>query len=195
MRPALASWIAALVLTGPLAFTLAGSSAEAELQPPLQPTRDVDITYSIVRPDGSKIRERVRWSAGQQLERVDGSDRSSTIFNRGSGEIILLVPGSRTFRKLEGAARGPIEMEQGAALTRGADAKVAGLHCTDWSWTKDGEEHTVCATGDGVLLRLTIGAKTMVQAQSVTYRQQRADLFDVPKDYTPALAPEGSVGP
>lgn len=189
MRPVVLAWATAL------AFALGEPSSRAEQQPQLRPTRDVDITYSVVRPAGSTIRERVRWSASQQLERVDGPDRSSTIFNRSSGEIILLVPGSRTYRKLEGAAHGPIELDKGVVLTRRADSKVAGLLCTDWSWTDDGEEHTVCATSDGVLLRLTVGGHVAVLAQSVSYRQQKQDLFDVPKGYTPALAPEGGVGP
>lgn len=184
-------WLSA----APLALVLVGSSPNAEQRPQLRPTRDVDISYSITRPDGSKMRERVRWSAADQLERVDGSDRSSTIFNRKSGEITLLVPRSRTYRKLEGEPRGPIEPDTGAQLTRGGQSEVAGQHCVEWSWTDNGEKHTLCATTDGVLLRLIVDGKTVVQALSVTYRQQKADLFDVPKGYEPALAPEGSVGP
>lgn len=179
-----------------LALLLAGSTPEAEAQKPqLRPMRDVDIRYSIVRPRGSNIRERVRWSAAEQLERVDGPDRSTTIFDRKSGEITLLIASSRTYRKLEGAPRGPIEPEPGAELMRGPDSDVAGLRCTDWSWTENGERHAVCATLDGVLLRLTVGGKTVVQALSVNYYPQNADLFGVPAGYVPALAPEGSTVP
>jgi hypothetical protein len=177
-----------------IALLLAGS-VQAEERPQLRPTRDVDISYSIIQPNGSKIRERVRWSAGQQLERVDGPDRSISIFDRSSGEITLLVPGSRTYRKLEGTPRGPIEPGKDAVLTRGAESKVAGLRCTDWSWTDNGEKRTLCATPDGVLLRRINDGKVVAQAVSVTYRQQRADLFEIPKGYTPALAPEGGIEP
>jgi hypothetical protein len=174
---------------------LAGSPLEAQMQPQLLPTRDVDIAYTITRARGPAVRERVRWSAGEHLERVDGPDRSTTIFDRNSSEITLLIPGSRTYRKLEGARAGPIEPEQGAVLTRGGEAKVAGLPCSDWSWTENGEMHTVCATPDGVLLRLVVDGKTVVQALSVSYHQQSPDLFEVPSGYAPALAPEGAVGP
>jgi hypothetical protein len=49
----------------------------------------------------------------------------------------------------------------------------------------------VCLTPDGVLLRLIIDGQTIMQARAVSYGSQRADLFQVPPDYTPALAPEG----
>ncbi|HLN09050.1 MAG TPA: hypothetical protein VK281_08835 [Xanthobacteraceae bacterium] len=174
----------------------AASPLEAEMSPPLMPTHDVDITYSVTRERGPPIRERVRWLASRGLERVDGPDKSTTIFDRNKGEITLLTPESRTYRKLVSAAGGPIEAEQGGQLTRGGEAEVAGLRCTEWAWAADIDEtRAVCATPDGVLLRLTIGGKTMIQALSVRYGNQPPDLFDVPRGYTPALAPEGSPGP
>jgi hypothetical protein len=171
---------------------LAGGSSRAADAPQLSPTRDVDITYDVTRPQQPKIRQRVRWLAAEHLERVDGPDKATTIFDRATHEITLLVPASRTYRKLNGEARRPPAPEAGAALKRGDDAVVAGLHCTDWSWT--GEDlivHVVCLTADGVLLRLVIDGQTIMQARSVSYGPQRPELFQVPPDYAPALAPEG----
>jgi len=71
---------------------------------------------------------------------------------------------------------------------------VAGLNCVDWSWTVDTETHTACLTPDGVLLRLTVDGKTVMQAISVKYGRQSADLFQVPAGYQPAIAPEGGPG-
>ncbi|MGA2128122.1 MAG: hypothetical protein ABSG76_18460 [Xanthobacteraceae bacterium] len=68
---------------------------------------------------------------------------------------------------------------------------MAGLGCTDWSWTENGQTRTLCVTPDGVLLRSTVDGKTVVQALSVSYHQQSADLFEVPRGY----APEGGVEP
>jgi hypothetical protein len=67
------------------------------------------------------------------------------------------------------------------------------LHCTDWSWTEDVETHTVCATPDGVMLRLVVDGHTVIEARSVSYGRQAAKLFQVPPDYAPALAPEGGT--
>ncbi|HUZ33567.1 MAG TPA: hypothetical protein VMV19_15910 [Xanthobacteraceae bacterium] len=171
---------------------LTGWPSWADETPQLLPTRDVDITYDVTRPQQPKIRQRVRWLAAEHLERVDGPDKATTIFDRGTHEITLLVPASRTYRKLNGEARRPPAPEAGAALKRGDVVVVAGLHCTDWSWTgEDIVVHAVCLTPDGVLLRLVIDGQTIMQARSVSYGPQHAELFQVPPDYTPALAPEG----
>jgi hypothetical protein len=176
--------LAALLLVGPAAI--------ATDQPKLLPTRDVDITYEVTRPQQLKVRERVRWLAGDHLERVDASGRSATIFDRNAHEVTLLTPANRTYRKLDGAPRRPLEPEPGAILKRGSDAVVAGLPCTDWSWTEDVETHTVCVTADGVMLRLVVDGQTFVEARSVKYAPQKAELFQVPRGYAPALAPEGA---
>ena len=171
---------------------LAGWPSWAEEAPQLLPTRDVDISYDVTRPQQAKIRQRVRWLAAEHLERVDGPDKAATIFDRRTHEITLLVPASRSYRKLEGVARRPPAPEAGAVLKRGDDIVVAGLHCTDWSWTaEDLIIHAACLTPDGVLLRLIIDGQTIMQARSVSYGAQRAELFQVPPDYAPALAPEG----
>ncbi len=185
----------ALPLKIALALVLAAPSAGAQEKPQLLPTRDADITYDVTRPPQPTIRERVRWLASEHLERVDGPGRSTTIFDRGANEITLLNTAKRTFTKLEGAPRRLLDPQPGAEPKRGNEAVVAGLRCIDWSWTEDVEKHTVCATADGVLLRLIVDGKTVIEARSVKYATQKPELFQVPLDYTPALAPDGSAEP
>jgi hypothetical protein len=81
------------------------------------------------------------------------------------------------------------------ALRRGAELVIAGLHCAEWTWTADTETHTVCVTPEGVLLRLVIDGRTLIEARSVHFAPQKAELFQVPSSYTPALAPEGAPEP
>jgi hypothetical protein len=50
-----------------LTVLLAGSGSRAEEQPKLLPTRDVDVRYDVTRPQQPKVRERVRWLAGERL--------------------------------------------------------------------------------------------------------------------------------
>ena len=189
------SHLRSLPPTAVLALLLVGSPPRADERPQLFPTRDVDITYDVTRPQKPKIRERVRWLASQGVERIDGRDKSSTIFDLNKHEITLITPANRTYRKLEGEQGRPPQPPADASLKRGNEAIIAGLRCIDWSWTDDVETHTVCATADGVLLRHVVDGQTVRQARSVTYRQQSADLFQVPPDYAPALAPEGSLDP
>ena len=181
-----------VVSTFALASLLAVSPLGAgEQPPPLLPTRDVDISYQSTRPDQPTIVERRRWSASDRLVRSEGPDKSTTLYDRDAHEITILNPKNRTYLKLEGSLRQPLDPEKGKALKRGGDSLVAGLHCTDWSWTEDAETHTVCLTLDGVMLRLVVDGKTVMQALSVKYDRQPAELFRVPPNYTPALAPAG----
>ncbi len=64
------SYLRSLAPMSALALSLLGSSPRAQEQPQLVPTRDVDITYKITRPHQPTVIERVRWSAGEHLERV-----------------------------------------------------------------------------------------------------------------------------
>jgi hypothetical protein len=185
-----------LSLVAALSLVTAGTTPRAEeSQPEVLPTRDVDISYQITRPNQPTIIERRRWSANGHLQRVDGPDKATTIFDRNKGEFTLLNPANRTFRKLEGAPRMPMAPQNGTALKRGGESVVTGLSCVDWSWTDGTETHAACLTPDGVLLRLVIDGQTVMQAGSVSYGPQRSELFQVPTDYAPALAPEGGLDP
>ena len=142
------------------------------------------------------MRERVRWLAGEHLERVDASGRSTSIFDRDAHVVTLLTPATRTFRKLDKAPRRPSEPEPDAALKRGDEAVVAGLPCTDWSWTEDGGNSTPFAPPPTASSCVSIvDGQTLIEARSVKYGPQKADLFRVPANYTPALAPEGAGEP
>jgi len=162
-------------------------SLRAEEKPQLLPTRDVDITYKITQPRQRAITERVRWSAGAHLERVDGPHRSTSIFDREAHEVTLLNGATRTYSKLDGLARKPSEPDKDAVLKRGGEAVVARERCVEWSWTQDVETHTICDTADGVLLRLVIDSQTVREARSVRYRRQPPELFRVPGNYAPSL--------
>ena len=183
-----------LSLTAAVALVLFGSAPRAEEPPQLFPTRDVDITYDVTRPQQPKIRQRVRWLAAEHLERIDGPGKATTIFDRGAHQITLLNPAGRTFRTLEGSPRGPPEPATGVVIKRGAESVIAGLLCVDWSWVDEVEKNSVCVTADGVALRVVIDGVTTMQARSVSYGKQAAELFQVPSNYSPALAPEGSTG-
>lgn len=179
--------------TAVLAFLLVGSAAEAEKTPQLLPTSDVDITYDVTLSSQPRVRERVRWLAAEQLERVDGPNKSTTIFDRRTREITLLSAADGTFLKLD-MPRQPEEPAPEAVLKRGNESVVAGLQCVEWSWTEDVQTRTVCVTADGVLLRFVVDSQTVSEAHSVSYRRQPVELFQVPPNYTPSLAHEGGPG-
>jgi hypothetical protein len=180
---------------GAVALLVLASPLYADERPQLVPSRDVDITYQVSQPEQRPVRQRVRWLASEGLERIDGSDKSVTIIDRKGDQVTLLAPRTRTYRELAGTSRQPMEPDQDAVLRHGSEATVAEQRCTEWSWVEDGETHTLCATADGVALRLIVGGKTVIEARSVSYRPQPAELFKVPRGYAPALAPEGGGNP
>jgi hypothetical protein len=162
--------------------------------PQTAPTRDVDITYRITRPGQPIVVDRRRWLANQHLRRIDSPDGSATIFDLNRGELTLLNASNRTYRTLQGAATMRMSPPEGVTLKRIGEFTIAGVMCIDWSWMDDIELHTACLTPDGVLLRLLIDGKIIAEARSVLYTPQPPELFEVPRGYAPALAPEGVPG-
>jgi hypothetical protein len=181
-----------LLLLVAILFVAAQSPAWAEEeQPQVMPTRDVDVSYLITRPNHPQTTERRRWMASEHLRRSDAPDHAYTIFDLDKSEFTIVNPANRTYRKFEGSPRMPQGPATGTRLKRGGEAVVAGCRCVDWSWNVDDETHTACLTPDGVLLRVTIDGKTILLARSVSYGRQSASVFQVPSNYEPALAPEG----
>jgi hypothetical protein len=182
------SIVAALVLLPSASTTWADDE-----QPRTQPTRDVDISYNISRPRHPTTIERRRWLAGERLERVDGLDNSSTIFDHSKSEITVLNTTYRTYTKLEGTPRQPVQPKAGTLVERRGETMFAGLHCIEWSWTSHAKMHTACLTSDGVLLRFAIDGHPRIEARSVRYQAQQPELFQVPPNYSPALTSEGGL--
>jgi hypothetical protein len=57
------------------------------------------------------------------------------------------------------------------------------------------QTHAICVTVDGVLLRHSVDGTVVMEARSVKFREQKPELFEVPRDFAPALAPEGGIEP
>lgn len=170
----------------------AASFAQGQSQEPqVLPMRDVDITYTDTREGLPATVERRRWSASEHLQRVDGADKTATIFDRNKKEFTLINPANKTYLTLEGTPRVPIAPGKGVELHRGSETVIAGLQCVDWSWTVDTETRTACLTPDGVMLRLVVNGRTILQARSVHYARQPAEIFQIPPGYQPALSPAG----
>ena len=94
-----------MLLVAALSLMVAGSPLRSDAQELLtSPTRDVDITYQITRPGQPAILERRRWLASQHLRRVDGPDKSATIFDQSRGELTVLNAANHTYLTLQGPA-------------------------------------------------------------------------------------------
>ena len=181
--------------TAALAVLLVEAPLSAQEQPPHElPTRDVDISYQITRPHQPTIIQRRRWLASERLARADGPGKSATIFDRTRHEITVLNLATHTYLKMEGTPRLPLDPERGkpAEARRRTRRRGAALRrvVVDRGC---GDTHGML-TPDGVLLRLVVDGDAVMQARSVSYAPQPAELFQVPQGYEPTLVPGGGPG-
>jgi len=166
------------------AASLAGSPAahaqpRASAAPLAHPSRDVDVTYRMVRGD-RVLTERLRWQAATQRQRVDPPTEGLFVvidYRAGRMQTVRLSD-----RLVLDMAAPP--SSEGAYVRRGED-QVAGLTCTEWEATaSDGQRTVACITDDGVMLRAVAGDRTLLSAVSVDYRPQESALFDIPDGFT-----------
>jgi hypothetical protein len=166
-----------------LAWPLGAVAGE---MPAVQPLRDVDVTYRVPVPGPGNVSllQRLRWSAAQHAQRVDLPT---------SGQWMVLDFATHRMLLVRDAEHGVLDLPAppsagqlgaGAGFTRQGADSVAGFACTDWQVTDTrGQQTLACYTADGVLLRATAGARILMQAISVTYAAQPADLFQPPAGY------------
>jgi hypothetical protein len=155
------------------------ASAGAPSQPLAHPSRDVDVTYRMVRGD-SVLTERMRWQAATQRQRVDPpSDGLFIVIDYRAGRMHTVRLSDRLVLDMAAPAMGD------GAYVRQGDDQVAGLPCTEWEATAtDGKRTVACITADGVLLRARAGDRTLLSAVSVDYAPQDPALFAMPDGFT-----------
>jgi hypothetical protein len=171
-------WLGVVLLTGP---------ALADTPPPVQPLRDVDITYKVPVPgvNVSVILQRVRFSAALHMQRLDLPT---------SGNWMLLDFAAHKMAMVRDQSHEIVEVPApesaglpgaGAGFTRLGPSTVTGIPCTEWR-TRDnrGQEMVACYTDDGVMLRASNVNGLMMEAIAVKYGTEPAGVFALPAGYT-----------
>ncbi len=176
------------------AALLAATSALAQDKPTLLPERDVDITYRVTAASEKPVKQRVRWLAAKHLQRIDGPGAAVSLADRMTAYITILSSRTKTYVKLEESSDKPFKVDPAASFTRDSKDTVANLPCTEWSWVDASTQspRTLCATDDGVMLRMTENGHVLFEATAVTYRHANPRTFEVPSDYQPTLVPDTS---
>lgn len=183
---------AALALGGLLAALSA--TARAQDRPRIQPSRDVAVTYRLegdaasAVPGGVPGALRLSWDAAGQRLRAEPEGRTQAVIvdlRAHSAQMVDATLRSALTLPVRDADLQPLTLD-GARLTRRGDDVVAGVPCTDWAVQSPRGAGTVCLTADGVALRAdgeVDGRRGTFTATSVSYGQQRDELFRVPSDY------------
>jgi hypothetical protein len=185
--------LARMLPLGLLILTAAGD------QPALVPSRDVTVSYHIVRAvaPGGPAKLTVMQSKGGTRMRIesyifaDGSvPYEGAIVDRATGDVSMLVYA----RQIVVVGHTPDYAIPGITMTpdmnfkRGGKRTIAGVACTDWEIAPPkGEGWTACITADGVVLR-TASPKREMEATSVAYAPLLSSTFVPDKDLRPMVA-------
>lgn len=171
-----------------VAATLAAGPGRAD-QPPLRPSRDVDVTYraGVAAADGTAVEQRVRWLAAAQVMRIDPPTAGLfVIIDYVAGRMSVVEEAEKTVIDMpapHGRVEGVPGGQRGGYARRG-DAVVADIPCTEWdTLDRDARPATVCITADGVLLRASLAGRTLVSAIAVRYGPQDPVAFRAPAGY------------
>ena len=153
-------------------------------QPPLRPTRDVDVTYRV--GGDANLQQRMRWLASQQIMRIDPPTPGfHVIIDYAAGRMSVIRDAERLVVDMKAPAGIAGGLAASPSYERRGDDTVAGVPCTDWQATNsEGAAALACITADGVLLRVRSGERVLASATSVNYASQDAAAFAVPADYT-----------
>jgi hypothetical protein len=192
--------LALLALTAP---------AWAEATPMIHPSRDVAVEYrSSGTPHGPAAAPgavvTMRFSSKSGRIRIDGaSGRGYAILDPGAGEMTMVMEERHMYVE-RAADPGMIAMfkaTNGSFKKIGSDT-IAGVACTIYDATFNEHAGQVCLTDDGVMLRARstdADRQRELEAVTVTYADQPANLFEVPAGYQklemPNMPPGMNMGP
>jgi hypothetical protein len=165
--------------------------ARAQERPQTLPTRDVDITYRILR-GGQTLQERTRWLVSQAVQRIDPPGTAMyMLMDHRTHHAAMVDDAHRTVLDMAtAAAAGPLDPGSSARFVRRDAAVVAGLPCTDWQSDAGGADAVLCIKSDGALLRVQSHGQTLVEAVAVSYTPADPAAFAVPEGYRHVSPPK-----
>jgi hypothetical protein len=175
------------------AMVAAAMPVTAWARPLILPSRDVVVEYRsrgmLPGPAGEASNTvTVRFGGDRDRIRIDGQFGGLyAILDVGQARLTMVMPARRLYVD-EPADPYMMAVFQpgGAAFRRTGAATVVGLPCTVYDATVNDRSGQVCLTDDGVLLRASLStpdSRPELEALSVTYARQPAELFEVPARY------------
>lgn len=174
----------------PMLLLLPAAAAD---RPLLAPSVDVAVTYRVVRAvaPGGPAKIVVQETASAAKMRIDSfifadskAPYEGMIADRGANQLKVMIYARQAV--VEGPADGfflpGVSLTPDMRFKRGAEKKVAGFACTEWTVTPpQGDSWTSCITGNGVVLRTASPTREM-EATAVKYEPLLASTFVPPPD-------------
>lgn len=167
-----------------LALLVMPASAHAQDHPLTQPTRDVDVIYRVAGPR-TPLEQRLRWGISLGKLRVDPpSPGLYMVIDTRTHVIQTVREADHSVVQIDGGDQALPGAAPPGRFSRGADAEILGLACTQWQTTDlSGRIVTICLTADGVMLRAESGGLVLVEATRVRFAPLGEAVFRVPTDY------------
>lgn len=161
--------------------------------PRLMPSQDVDITYrSLI--DGKTVRQRVRWDAAEEMERVDVPGRAYMLIDHHNQRTDIVDAKTHSVIETVNPLAGEIADLKDAHFIRLGNELVARHDCVVWRVELPGERaRELCLTEEGVLLRERQHDQTLMEAIKVRFHHVDTKVFDIPPGYK--ASPSGNIIP
>lgn len=181
----------------------APDSAHSPTHPPLAPTRDVQVAYS-VQPEGAPAPKTIQvwFAANGGLMRIDSPEgMGATILDRVARQVTIVLNRQKVYTRLDAGSdiRNPFLLDLSMQYTRKGDTRVADVDCTEWAIVSGRGSATACVTADGVILREdgvdAEGMKGRLVATRVTYAPIPAGTFQPPEGYQMVTRHRVAPGP
>jgi hypothetical protein len=188
--------------------------ARADNAPMIHPSRDVAVEYRSNRAPPNGAQQGPAAEAGRVVTmrfasktgriRIDGaSGRGYAILDPAVGKMTMVMEERHLYveRPADPGMLAMFKATNQSFRKTGSDT-IAGVACTNYDATFNEHSGQVCLTNDGVMLRARSAdadRQRELEAVTVNYADQPADLFDVPAGYQklemPNLPPGMNVGP
>lgn len=168
--------------------------ALAQERPRLQPTSDVEVAYKTLGRDAGHTMT-ISQSASIPRMRIDGGNMPGyAIVDRTRHTTTVVMDQQRSYMEISGDRPGgsPTKMpDERSSFRRTGSDTIAGLTCTVWEVSTDGQGSAACVTANGVMLRIIGKDGRGLEATKVTYVTQPASKFAPPADYQQMQMPAG----
>jgi hypothetical protein len=181
-----------------VATALLALPAMAAERPPVRPSHDVAVTYSIetVGADGSPTSRTVQmyWTAQGTRLRLESQSRAGyALIDYARSQMTLVLNAQKVALNVpfDPHVAPGLNIPPDATVTRSGTDSVAGILCTEWTMQAAQYTAYACITQDGLVLRLSKAgnATPALQATAVSYGPQPPSLFSIPPGYKQITPP------
>lgn len=178
-------------------LALAAGPARAQEHPLYLPTRDVTVVYAVTsKQNAAPSQARMLYSASAERMRLDAPGQQGfVIIDHADKQVTVVMLAQHLYMQqpLDPNMATGFMLNASMKFSRTGSKTIAGTPCTEWAVQSTRASGNVCVSKDGVVLEGHgtdhDGNGGGVQAVSVNYAAQPADMFAPPAGFTKMAMP------